>query len=80
MVLYNLENSFDFNTYEQGAEFVEKVGKFAEANGHHPEWRITNGGTTVEVSLTTHWNNNKLTIDDFELAKHMNQVFKGGMS
>ncbi len=40
---------------------------------HHPEWNITNGGKTVNVRLTSHFNNNKVTKLDFELAEIMNE-------
>ena len=74
-----LKRTFDFDTFEQAAAFVEEVGKFADANDHHPEWKNSNGGLNVEVRLTSHFNNNHLTLADFELAEHMNKVYGTSM-
>ena len=70
-----LKKTFDFSSFEQAAAFVEEVGQFADANDHHPEWKNSNDGLHVEVSLTSHFNNNHLTLADFELAEHMNKVY-----
>jgi hypothetical protein len=34
---------------------------------------VTDGGRTVNVMLTSHFANNKVTLFDFQLAEHMNQ-------
>ena len=36
---------------------------------------MTNGGTTVEVTLTSHFAGNKVTRLDFELAEEMNEQY-----
>lgn len=52
------------------------MGIFAESKDHHPEWKLTNGGRNVEVRLTSHFANNKVTLFDFELAEAMNRANK----
>jgi hypothetical protein len=42
---------------------------------HHPEWALTNGGCSVNVTLTSHFAGNKVTRLDFELAEAMNDEF-----
>jgi hypothetical protein len=55
---------------------VQRVAKYAQEKDHHPEWEITNGGKTVNVTLTSHFAGNKVTLYDFQLAERMNQDFK----
>ena len=52
---------------------MQRVGTFCSQKDHHPEWSITDGGKTVNVKLTSHFANNKVTLFDFQLAEHMNQ-------
>jgi pterin-4a-carbinolamine dehydratase len=40
---------------------------------HHPEWKLSNNGLTVDVRLTSHFAGNKVTRLDFELAEAMNE-------
>ena len=54
---------------------MQTVGKFCELKDHHPEWTSLNGGKSISVKLTSHFANNKVTLFDFELAEHMNQVY-----
>ena len=42
---------------------------------HHPEWRLSNGGRTVDVKLTSHFANNTVTRLDFQLAEAMNEAY-----
>lgn len=55
---------------------MQKVGIYCSKTDHHPEWTITNGGRNVEVKLTSHFANNKVTLFDFELAEKMNGQYK----
>jgi len=42
---------------------------------HHPEWKLSNNGMTVDVRLTSHFAGNKVTRLDFELAEAMNEAY-----
>jgi hypothetical protein len=55
---------------------VQNVGRYCSQQDHHPEWSVTDGGRTVQVRLTSHFANNKVTLFDFQLAEHMNQQYK----
>ncbi len=57
----------------QAQYFVQRVGVFCSQKDHHPEWSIADGGKTVNVKLTSHFANNKVTLFDFQIAEHMNQ-------
>ena len=41
---------------------------------HHPEWWCTNGGKTINTSLTSHFAGNKVTITDYKVASEMNRI------
>ena len=69
-----LEKSFEFNSLTAAQDFIDKVGQFADKHDHHPEWKTSNGGLLVEVRLTSHFNNNHLSLADFELAQEMNKI------
>ena len=70
-----LKKSFEFSSFEQASAFVSAVGVRAESIDHHPEWHTTDGGRTVNVTLTSHFANNKVTRLDFQLAEMMNEEF-----
>ena len=71
---YAMKKSFEFASFEECHAFCTRVAKDAEAKDHHPEWSLSNGGKTVNVTLTTHWAS-KVTRLDFELAEAMNNAF-----
>lgn len=48
----------------------------ANVKDHHPEWRLTDEGRTVQVNLTSHFAGNKVTRLDFELAEVMNEQYE----
>lgn len=67
-----LLREFRFENFKQALDFVNKVGKIAEKEGHHPdiylyEWR------KVRLSLTTHAIGG-LSINDFVLASKIDLV------
>ena len=70
-----LRKSFEFDSFEEGQAFVMRVAKDAEQKDHHPEWKVTNGGRVVEVTLTSHFAANTVTRLDFELAESMNNAY-----
>ena len=73
--LDSFTKTFEFDSFEQGQAFVQAVGKYADQKDHHPEWTCLNGGKSISVKLTSHFANNKVTLFDFELAEHMNQMY-----
>lgn len=72
----SLKKTFEFNNFAEAQYFVQEVGKFADANDHHPEWSVLNGGKFVSVRLTSHFAENTVTISDYELAQEMNTIDK----
>ena len=71
-----MKRSFEFISFEQAQHFVQRVALFAQEKDHHPEWQITDGGKTINVTLTSHFAGNKVTLYDFQLAERMNKGFK----
>jgi 4a-hydroxytetrahydrobiopterin dehydratase len=67
-----MTKAFEFSSFEQCQAFCTAVSMEANKKDHHPEWKVTNGGNTVEVTLTSHFAGNKVTRLDFELAEEMN--------
>ena len=70
-----LKKSYEFSSFEQASAFISAVGVRAESIDHHPEWSTSDGGRTVNVKLTTHIANNKVTRLDFQLAEMMNEEY-----
>ena len=70
-----MTKSFEFKSFEEANMFVQHVSKFCNEKDHHPEWNVTNGGMTVNVKLTSHFADNKVTRLDFELAEAMNNSY-----
>ena len=70
-----MTKSFQFDSFEQANHFRERVSLFADGKDHHPEWSVTDGGCTVNVTLTSHFAGNKVTRLDFELGEQMNKQY-----
>jgi 4a-hydroxytetrahydrobiopterin dehydratase len=66
-----LENSFDFPDFKKALAFVNRVGKIAEEQGHHPDIFLTYGN--VRLQLSTH-HAGGLTENDFILAAKVNAL------
>ena len=47
-----ISKAFNFDTYMEGIEFVNKMAKLAEVNNHHPDIAI--GWCRVVVSISSH--------------------------
>ena len=47
-----LSRRFELNTFAEALELVNKIGKIAEEQGHHPD--INLGWGYVEIYLSTH--------------------------
>jgi pterin-4a-carbinolamine dehydratase len=67
-----MKRSFTFSSAAQAQSFVQGVSRFCVEKDHHPEWSVSDGGRTVNVTLTSHFAGNKVTLFDFQLAEHMN--------
>ena len=70
-----MTKAFEFKSFEEANMFVQHVSAFCNSKDHHPEWRVTNGGKTVNVKLTSHFAGNKVTRLDFEVAEAMNNSY-----
>ena len=70
-----LKRSFTFDSFEEAQAFCQGVRNFCNEKDHHPEWSTTDGGRTINVTLTSHFAGNKVTRLDFELAEAMNDAY-----
>ena len=62
---HHLEKEFRFNDFKEALDFTNRLGKLAEAEGHHPDIHLSWG--KVRVLLWTH-KINGLSESDFILA------------
>ena len=67
-----LAKTFEFDTFVQAAAFMQMVSKHCEAVAHHPEWR--NVYRRVAVSLTTWDARRRVTVQDLDVARFMNEA------
>jgi 4a-hydroxytetrahydrobiopterin dehydratase len=67
-----LYKKFEFNDFKQAFKFMAEVAKAAEQQQHHPKW--LNEWNIVEIWLSTHEDDNKVTDKDTELAKLIDKV------
>jgi 4a-hydroxytetrahydrobiopterin dehydratase len=68
---HHLHKVFSFPDFVTALEFTNRVGELAEAEGHHPDIRLTWG--RVEIEIYTH-KIDGLTESDFILAAHIDRV------
>ena len=68
-----LSHDFVFGNARSATKFMNEVSKFCTESDHHPEWQLN--GRTLSVKLTSHFNNNKVSLKDFELADHMVYIY-----
>ncbi|KEG09288.1 pterin-4-alpha-carbinolamine dehydratase [Trypanosoma grayi] len=66
---------FAFHDFRQAMTFMNAAAAECEAMGHHPCW--TNTYNKLHVELTTHDAGNRVTQKDIDLARRMNEVFRG---
>ncbi len=66
-----LARDFSFGDFMGGVDFVSRVARVAEAEGHHPDLFVTWGRVTVQ--LTTH-SAGGLTATDFKLASLIDRL------
>lgn len=66
-----LDKRFEFKDFAEALDFVNKVGKLAEAANHHPD--IEFGWGYANISLKTH-SAGKVTNKDRQLAGQIDQI------
>ena len=66
-----LARTFQFPDFQEGLDFVNRVGAIAEKQGHHPDVRLSWG--RVEVETWTH-DAGGLTEQDFLLASKIDRL------
>ena len=69
--VYLLEKKFNFQDFKNSQNFVNKVGKISEEEGHHPD--ICFGWGYVKINITTHAIEG-LSENDFILAAKIDQI------
>lgn len=67
-----LQKKFEFDDFAQALDFVNRVGRIAEEEGHHPDIYLTWG--MVSLSIWTH-KIDGLTESDFVLAAKADEAF-----
>jgi 4a-hydroxytetrahydrobiopterin dehydratase len=68
---HHLHKAFSFADFLGALEFTNRVGALAEAEGHHPDIRLTWG--RVEIEIFTH-KIDGLTESDFILAARIDRL------
>ena len=69
-----LRKSYKFKDFVEALDFVNRVGRVAEEQGHHPDLHLYWG--RVDVELTTH-KINGLSSSDFVVAAKIDRVATG---
>jgi len=69
--VFFLEKEFKFKNFKDSQDFVNKVGKVSEDEGHHPD--INFGWGYVKIKVTTHAIEG-LSENDFILAAKIDQI------
>jgi 4a-hydroxytetrahydrobiopterin dehydratase len=72
---HHLEREYRFEDFQQGLEFVNRVGGMAEEQGHHPDLYLAWGRVRVEV-----WTHkiDGLTESDFIFAAKCDTLYPKG--
>ena len=66
-------NSYKFNTYMEGIDFVQKIAELAERNNHHPD--IIIGWCQVDITITSH-DKGGVTTNCVNLAIEIDKIFQ----
>ena len=69
--IFYLNKKFKFNNFLESQNFIDKVGKISENEGHHPD--ISFGWGYAEIKITTHAIEG-LSENDFILAAKIDQL------
>ena len=67
-----IEKEFEFANFSRALEFVNKVGKIANEENHHPNI-LLHDYKKVKITLTTH-SENAITYHDFDMAKKIDEL------
>lgn len=67
-----LSKTFKFKSFREAMGFIVRIGFEAEAANHHPE--LFNVYSTVEISLSTHDADGKVTQKDVDLAGAIERI------
>lgn len=67
-----LKRSFKFKDFPEAFAFMTKVAFIAEKLNHHPDWKNTYN--TVDISLSTHDQGNKVTDIDRKMAEEIDKL------
>ncbi len=67
-----LRRTFEFKDFSEAFAFMTRVALAAEKMNHHPEWK--NVYNRVEISLSTHDADNKVTDKDRKLADRIDKL------
>lgn len=70
----SITKNFKFENFKEAFAFMTRVAFEAEAQNHHPDWE--NVYNLVTIRLNTH-DVGGITINDIELAKTIEKIFKG---
>ena len=70
--IFYLEKEFKFSNFLESLDFINKVGKISESEGHHPD--IIFGWGYAKLKITTHAISG-LSENDFILAAKIDKVF-----
>ncbi len=68
-----LSATFMFPDFTQAFSFMTEIAFVCEKMNHHPDW--SNVWNRVEISLTTHSANHRITDKDWELAKEIEKIY-----
>jgi 4a-hydroxytetrahydrobiopterin dehydratase len=67
-----LEKNFEFKNFIESQNFINRVGKISEEEGHHPD--ILFGWGYAKINISTHAIEG-LSENDFILAAKIDQIF-----
>jgi 4a-hydroxytetrahydrobiopterin dehydratase len=67
-----LKKTYKFNSFREAMGFIVRIGFEAEAANHHPE--LFNVYSTVEIALSTHDADGKVTQKDVDLAGDIERI------
>ena len=70
--IFFIEKNFKFKNFKDSQDFVNKVGKISEEEGHHPD--VSFGWGYAKINITTHAIEG-LSENDFILAAKIDQIF-----
>jgi 4a-hydroxytetrahydrobiopterin dehydratase len=70
-----LHKAYKFDSFAQAIGWMVSVAVHADKLDHHPDW--SNAYNRVEVNLVTHDMDDAISNLDVELARKMEELFKG---